>query len=57
MIGAETMDGDRYDQLVQEFLSKKRIAIWGAEDAKGDPGQMVVRKFRKQGIEVVAVNP
>ena len=51
------MNEDRYDQLVQEFLSKKRIAIWGAEDAKGDPGQMVVRKFRKQGIEVVAVNP
>jgi len=51
------MNLDRYDQLVQEFLGKKRIAIWGVENAKGDPGQMVVRKFRKQGIEVIAVNP
>ncbi len=51
------MNTDRYDQLVHEFLSKKRIAIWGVEDAKGDPGQMVARKFRKQGIEVITVNP
>ena len=51
------MNRDRYDQLVQEFLRKKRIAIWGVEDAKGDPGQMIAGKFRKQGIEVIAVNP
>src|SRR6516225_1002550 len=51
------MGKDSYDQLVQEFLGKKRIAIWGVEDAKGDPGQMVVSKFRKQGIQVIAVNP
>lgn len=51
------MAGDHYDQLVQEFLGKKRIAIWGVEDAKGDPGQMVARKFQKQGIQVIAVNP
>ncbi len=50
------MDPDRYHHLVQEFLSKKRIAIQG-EDAKGDPGQIVVGKFRKQGVEVIAVNP
>ena len=51
------MGRDRYDQLVQEFLGKKRIAIWGMEDAKTDPGQMVAGKLRKQGIEVIAVNP
>ncbi len=51
------MGNDRYDQLVQEFLGKKRIAIWGVEDAKSDPGQFVARKFCKQGIEVIAVNP
>jgi uncharacterized protein len=56
-IGAEIMDRDRYDQLVQEFLKKNRIAVWGVEDAKGDPGQMVVGKFRKQGTQVIAVNP
>ncbi len=51
------MGKDRYDQLVQEFLGKKRIAIWGVEDTKGDPGQFVAGNFRKQGIEVIAVNP
>jgi uncharacterized protein len=51
------MAGELYDQLVQEFLAKKRIAIWGVEDAKSDPGQSVARKFRNQGIQVIAVNP
>ncbi len=51
------MHEDRYDQLVEEFLKKRRIAIWGMEDAKSDPGHLVARKLRKQGIEVLAVNP
>ncbi|HZR17943.1 MAG TPA: CoA-binding protein [Verrucomicrobiae bacterium] len=51
------MGTDRYDQLVEEFLRKKRLAIWGMEDAKSDPGHLVARKLRKQGIEVIAVNP
>ncbi len=51
------MGPDRYDQLVEEFLRKKRIAIWGMEDAKSDPGHLVARKLRKRGIEVIAVNP
>ena len=51
------MHADPYDQLVEEFLKKKRIAIWGLEDAKSDPGHLVARKLRKQGIEVIAVNP
>lgn len=57
MPDAEIMGRDRYDQLVQDFLGKKRIAIWGVEDAKGDPGQMVARKFKKQEVQVIAVNP
>ncbi len=48
---------ERYDQLVQEFLGKKRIAIWGMEDAKSDPGHLIARKLRKRGIEAIAVNP
>ncbi len=48
---------DRYEKLVQEFLSKKRIALWGVEDAKRDPGQWVADRFRKLGIQVIAVNP
>ncbi len=51
------MGRDRYDQLIQEFLGKKRIAIWGLENAKADPGQMIARKLRGQGIQVFAVNP
>ncbi len=51
------MHADRYDQLVEEFLTKRRIAIWGMEDAKSDPGHLVARKLCKQGIEVIAVNP
>jgi predicted CoA-binding protein len=51
------MDRDPYDLLVQAFLKAKRIAIWGVEDGKGASGQMIVAKFRKQGIQVIAVNP
>jgi uncharacterized protein len=51
------MSKDRYEQLVQEFLGQKRIAVWGVEDAKGDPGQWVAGKLRKQGIQVIEVNP
>ena len=51
------MGQDRYEKLVQEFLGKKRIAIWGVEDAKADPGQWVAGKLRKQGIQVIEVNP
>lgn len=51
------MGEDRYEQLVQEFLGKKRIAIWGVEDSRADPGQWIAGKLRKQGIHVIAVNP
>ena len=55
--GTEIMSKDRFEELTQEFLGKERIAIWGVEDAKADPGEWVARKFRKQGVEVIAVNP
>jgi predicted CoA-binding protein len=51
------MGDDRYGELVQEFLGKKRIAIWGVEDGKADPGQWVAGKLRKRGMQVIAVNP
>lgn len=51
------MAGDRFELLVEEFLAKKRIAIWGVEEGKRDPGQWVASRFRKQGVEVVAVDP
>ncbi len=51
------MAAGHYDQRVQEFLSQQRIAIWGLEDSKTDPGRMVANKFRKRGTQVVGVNP
>jgi len=51
------MDNDRFEELIQEFLGKQRVAIWGVEDAKRDPGEYVAGKFWKQGIEVIGVNP
>ena len=51
------MHDDRHGKLIREFLDKKRIAIWGIEDAKHDPGQWVANKFRRQGVQVIGVNP
>ena len=55
--GPNTMAHDRFDELVQEFLSKKRIAIWGVEDAASDPGKWIVNRLRKRGADVISVNP
>ncbi len=54
----ESMTKDRFEQLVQDFLGKKRIAVWGVEEVKSaGSGHLIVDRLRKQGIEVVAVNP
>jgi predicted CoA-binding protein len=57
LINVKLMNQAPYEQLVQEFLAKKRIAIWGVEESKADPGQWVASKLRKQGMTVVGVNP
>jgi len=51
------MDDARCGPLIQEFLGKKRIAIWGLEATKGDPGQWVANRFRRNGVHVIGVNP
>ena len=51
------MSEDRFEELVREFMAKKRIAIWGIEEGKADPGAFVASKFRKRGVEVIGVNP
>ncbi len=51
------MSDGRYEKLVQAFLDSKRIAIWGVEDGKSDPGRWVANKFRKKSTEVIEVNP
>ena len=48
---------DPFEELVGEFLSKPRIAIWGIEDTKWDQGKMVASKFRERGVTVIAVSP
>jgi predicted CoA-binding protein len=47
----------RFEELVEAFIGKQRIAIWGIEGGKLDSGQFLARKFRKRGVEVIAVNP
>ena len=51
------MQGQDLDALVEEFLQKRRLAVWGVEDRRGDPSGWVVNKLRATGAEVVAVNP
>ncbi len=51
------MHDDRHGPLIREFMDRKRIAIWGIEDSKHDPGQWVASKFRRQGTQVIGVNP
>ena len=51
------MAADRFDELVQAFMRERRMAIWGLEATKGDPGEWVASRFRRQGVEVVGVNP
>ena len=48
---------DDLDKLVERFLGAKRIAVWGVEAGKRDPGAWVARRLRKHGAEVVEVNP
>ncbi len=50
------MEDDRYAMLIREFLNKKRIAIWGLEASKSKTDQWVANRFRKNGVEVIAVN-
>lgn len=48
------MRHDRFSELMQDFLSKGRIAIWGDEDAGS---KMIASKLGKQGADVIWVNP
>jgi uncharacterized protein len=51
------MAEDRYERLVEEFLACERVAVWGVEDARTDPGGWIVRRLRKRGMQVIEVNP
>ena len=51
------MAEDRLEALVAEFLGKRRIAVWGVGVRGSDAGWWVAKRLRRNGAEVVAVNP
>lgn len=45
------------DNLVQDFLSQKRIAVVGVSDKRETGCNLAYRKFKAAGYDVSAVNP
>jgi hypothetical protein len=45
------------DDLVQDFLAQKKIAVVGVSDKRDTGCNLAYRKFKKEGYEVSAVNP
>lgn len=44
-------------EMVNNFLSQKRIAVAGVSSTRNSNGNMIYRKFRDSGYHVFAVNP
>jgi predicted CoA-binding protein len=47
----------KLDNLVQEFLAQKRIAVVGVSDKRDTGCNLAYKKFRDNGYQVYAVNP
>ena len=47
----------KIDQLVEDFLAQKRIAVVGVSDQRETGCNLAYRNFKKAGYEVAAVNP
>lgn len=45
------------DQIIDEFLAKKRIAVVGASDRREKWGWKILHYLRERGHDAVAVNP
>jgi hypothetical protein len=45
------------DQLVQNFLAQKKVAVVGVSDQRDTGCNLAYRKFKKAGYQVSAVNP
>lgn len=45
------------DQIIDEFLARKRIAVVGASDRRDKWGWKILHYLRERGHDVVAVNP
>jgi hypothetical protein len=47
----------KIDELVKEFLAKKKIAVVGVSDQRDTGCNLSYRKFKEAGYQVFAVNP
>src|SRR5688500_6262815 len=47
----------KLDNLVQDFLAQKRIAIVGVSDKRDTGCNLSYKKFKENGYQVYAVNP
>lgn len=47
----------KLDNLVQDFLSQKKIAVVGVSDKRDTGCNLAYKKFRENGYQVYAVNP
>ncbi|HSJ89133.1 MAG TPA: CoA-binding protein [Anaerolineales bacterium] len=47
----------KVDQLVQDFLAQKKIAVVGVSDKRETGCNLAYDKFRENGYQVYAVNP
>ena len=47
----------QFDELAQEFLAQKRIAVAGVSSSSSEAANGIYRTLRDKGYEVFAVNP
>ena len=47
----------QFDELAQEFLAQKRIAVAGVSRSSSEAANGIYRTLRDKGYEVFAVNP
>jgi len=47
----------KLDQLVQDFLAQKKIAVVGVSDQRDTGCNLAYKKFKETGYQVYAVNP
>jgi len=47
----------KLDNLVQDFLAQKKIAVVGVSDKRDTGCNMTLKKFKENGYQVYAVNP
>lgn len=48
---------NKLDNLVQDFLAQKRIAVVGVSDKRDTGCNLAFKKFKENGYQVFAVNP